>query len=305
MPYRRVSIVLLVAWLPAGVLGWGVHRWLDGGTGDPGPFLVGLAVAVGLGAAAHRGVTAAGSDPVVASAVGVGVGFALANATGYSVGVEVGGPAFGLALGLGLAAAAGAPGARVVLLGGSVLAVMIGVRLLLDPLGPPLPGAAPAGAPWAPVLLVAPALAGLGVLAACRGLLPGVTTTIGLTAAFGVAFVGWWMVTAVLVAPWSFALSVGMEIVGAVAVGAVALGLLTRPGEPVATVAARWAAAATAAVLLGVAVAVALRTLLGDTGAGVLVHLDLGASTGLAIASATAALPTLRRVAAAGTRVGA
>lgn len=304
MPDRRVSIVLLAAWLPAGVLGWAVQRWLDAGTGGPdhaGPFLVGLALALGLGAAAHRALASpAGADPVTGSAVGVGVGFAVANATGWSVGVEVGGPAFGLAMGLGLVAAAGAPGARVVLLGGTVLAVMIGTRLLLDPLGTALPGE-----PWAPVLLVTPTLAGLGALAAGRGLLPGrLAATAVLMASFAAAFVGFWVVTSTLVAPWSFALSVGVEIVGAITVGAVALGLLARPREPVVAVAVRWAVAAATAVVIGVAVAVPLRIVLGDEGGGLLVHLDLGSSTGLAIAAAIAALPTLRRVAAAPVEAG-
>lgn len=304
MQYRRVSIVLLAAWLPAGVLGWALHRRLDGGTGDIAPFLVGLALAVGVGTAAHRALGSgpwAGPDPVGTCAVGVGVGFAVANATGWSVGVEVGGPAFGLALGLGLAAAAGVPGRHVVPLGGAVLGVMIGTRLVLDPFGPPLPGE-----PGAPVLLVAPALAGLGVLAAGRGLLGGHLTGVAvLTAVFGAGFVGLWVVTSTLVAPWSFALSVGAEIVGAVALGALALGALVRPAEPVPAVVARWAGAATAAVLIGVAVAVPLRLLLGDVRGGVLVHLDLGTGVGLAIAAAVAALPTLRRVAATAVGVGA
>lgn len=296
---QRTSIVLLAAWLPAGMLGWAVRRWLDVGTDGPagaGPFLAGLAVALGLGAVAHRALDpAARLDPTARCAAAVGVGFAVANATGWSVGVEVGGPAFGLALGLGLAAAAGAPGARVLLLGGTVLAVMTGVRLLLDPLGAPVPGA-----PWAPVLLVAPTLAGLATLAASRRPLAGhLAATAALTAAFGAAFVGFWLLTSAVVAPWSFALSVGAEIVGAVAVGAAVLGVLTRPGEPVLAVVTRWAVAAGAAVVIGIAVAVPLRALLGDTGGGVLVHLDLGTSIGLAIAAAVAALPTLRHVAAA------
>jgi hypothetical protein len=304
MADRRVSIVLLAVWLPAGLVGWAAQRWLSGGPavpGDAGPFIAGLSIALGLGAAAHRSlIPPQWSDPVTRCAVRVGVGFAVANATGWSIGVEVGGPAFGVAVGFGIAAAAGVPGRHVVLLGGAVLTVMIGTRLLLDPLGPPL-----LGAPWTPVVLVTPALAGLAVLAAGRRLLRGhLGATAALTVAFGVAFVGLWAVTITLVAPWSFALAVGLEIVGAIAVGAALLGFLTRPGEPAAAVAARWAVAATAAVAIGVAVAVPLRAVLGDTGGGLLVHLDLGTSIGLAIAVAVAVQPTLRRVAAVPVEVG-
>lgn len=291
-PQRQVLAVLLVAWLPAGTAGWLIHQAVNGGApGEVGPWLICVVIATGIGVVVSWALRdRMPVDPAVRWTVLVAVGWAIANAAGWFVGVEVGGPAFGLVTGLGIAAATTEVRiSRVALVAASALLAMVAGRLLVDDRLPV-------------VGLVVPAACGLLVLAAMHRMLVRdvpLWPVVGLTCAWGVAFVGVWALTSTFVAPVSFWLSVIAEIVIAVAIGAAALGWCTHEisGEAVWRVVRRWAIASTLGVIGGGAVALLLRTVVVTRpGDGVLAHLDMGTSVGLAVAVAFAVLPTLRHL---------
>jgi hypothetical protein len=292
---RCALAVLLLGWLPVGAAGW----WADQAwprTGDRlegvGWWLACLVLAVAVAAAVTQVLPAAvRAEPSVVGAGLVALGWAVAIAAGWSFDVAVGGPACGLVTGLVLAAARSATGpARAATVGGiGVVAMVLGWVALGDRVG---------------ALPVAVSIAcGLtAVAAAGRLLAPALTLwpVAGLTAAWGLAWVGAFGLTQATLAEASHGLAVGAETVLATAAGAAVLAMTTRgrTGETTWRVVIRWTVAAAIGVVVGVAMAVLLSAwAVGPQAAGLLAHLDVGTTVGVGAAAGFAVLPTLRALA--------
>lgn len=291
---RQVWGVWALTWLPAAAGGWLVHLAVLGSQPTSllraGSWLAGLAVAALIGTALARLLPARpAAGPAAAWAGFVALGSAAAMAGGWIVDVAVGGPMSGIVVGIAAAAArAGPPDRRIVALtGAGAVGVAAAWTLAVD-----LPGLFPALAAAGGGVVV---VAGLG-----RALVPSLPLrrVALLVVAWATAWVGAYEITDALLGPISLGLAVGVEIVVAVALGAAVLGRVVRSetGEPVQRVVRRWTVAAALGVAAAMIVAGGLNLVPGAAGGGVFTHLDVGTVLGYAVAAATAALPTIRRL---------
>lgn len=287
---------LLLAWVPAGALGWLLHHYLTDpdatGAVRAGGWLGCVAVAVGVGMLLvrlqlvllrHRR-----ADVAVRLGGQVAVGWAVATSAGWFLGVEVGGPMTGIVTGVAL-------GACPVLRSGSgrsrvVLVMTIGAVGVVT--GWVLAGGGPTGG----VGLVVPIAVGLvAVVAAHTALLPALPLgpLVLLVGGWATAWVGAWAVASAFVSPVSLGLSIVAEIGLAMGVGGAVVGVVHQrvTGEAAWAVALRWGVAAAGGVAVGTALATGLRALLGGEFTE---HLDVGTAVGLGVAAWFAVLPTLR-----------
>jgi hypothetical protein len=289
---KFAPVVPALAWSLAAAVGWAGFHLLGGpgraGAGRELTWAVCLLVAVA--GAALVASTVAGRYLVGDAArwgAAVGVGWGVANTAGWFLAVEVGGPATGLVTGVAVgAAAAGIPVARGSAVGLAGVLAVVAARLLVGDL--PL------------VLGLALSIGcGLAVVAAVR---PALTPTLPLrpvvlaTTAFGLAWVGAWVLADAVLSPISASLSIAVEILLAVAIGAAVLGwdLRSRTAEPVRRVVLRWLVS-TGIGVLGSAVIAAVIAAVGP-GTGPVEFLDVGTTVGLAVAAWCASQPTLHRL---------
>lgn len=300
---RRVGVGVVplgVGWLVVALVGWGVF-YATGGARDGAELVgdravswaAGLAVAVALGLALLVLVERRWPlSPAVALAVLAAAGWGIANAVGWSIDVQAGGPASGLVTGAVLVAAGQDRPPRLRLLA-CVLAGVVGL----------VAGRLASGPGHGPVQVAVPLVLGLvaaGLAWATLGVRLPWWPVAALTAGWGLAWVGAYLLTQQLLAGRPAALVIGAEIVGAAAVGGALTGWAwrRRSGESVAVVTARWALAASAGVGLGAGLAIALYALWPVPGqfSGPLELLEVGTTVGLGMGAAVALLPTLRRL---------
>ena len=293
------TALLAIAWTLSAVIGWVAFRLL-GGPGLSGPaaagvFEVGMLLAVGLAIVLTRLLGERGLAGVSGWVAMMAIGWGAATAAGWTLAVEVGGPLIGLATGLAVAGAAveattGSTVRRVAIVGVAALVAVPAWRLLPLDLSPP-------------VGLVVSVVIGLAVVVAGRwALVPALplTPVVVLVVGSGVAWVGAWIVSGLLLPLVFVIVSIAVEILLAVALGAAVLGLCQRgpQGEPVDRVVLRWTAAAVGGLVVAVLLAMLAAALLpvqpGEL-PGPIGFLDLGTTVGLGATAWYACRSTLGR----------